>query len=120
MNYKIKPYIFIGAVVLFIVYILFGSNPKRTRLKYLDKIRSEYLKGIIVAKYIDSNNHNYQIIKSLNSNNKEVIWFLNYDTSSFFKQVSVGDSIIKKKNSVKILIIRDAIKQEYTLDFQTE
>ncbi|WP_321515220.1 hypothetical protein [Marinifilum fragile] len=120
MNFKIKPYIILCSIILFALYILFGSNPKKKRLSYLESIRSTHLKGIIVDKYIDHNNHNYKIIKCRNFNNEEIVWFLNYDKSLFFEQVMIGDSIIKKQNSIKILIIRDDISKEYTLDFQTD
>lgn len=120
MSNRIKPFIYFIAIVLFIVYILFGTNPRSTRIEYLNKIRVEIVKGKIVAKYIDSNNHNYKIIKILNYDNKEIVWFMNYDTSSFFEEVVIGDSIIKRKDTVKVMIIRDSIKKEYILDFQTK
>ena len=105
---------------LFIILIILSYNPKVKRLKYLNEIRNEYVRGKIADKYIDVGNHNYHIIKYLNYDGRAITWLLDYDNSPFFEQALIGDSLIKQKDSIKITIIRGDYKKDFILDFHTE
>ena len=75
-----------------------------------DKKASEYYKeysyeGIVSNKFIDNEQHNYQTVLIQNGQKTDKL-LLDFETSGLFEFIKVGDSIFKKKNSLKLKLVR--------------
>ena len=67
-------------------------------------IYKDSFSGIIVEKYIDTENHMYPIVKVENREGKSRTINLSFDTSQFFEIVKKGDYIEKENNSLRVMI----------------
>lgn len=68
------------------------------------EMTNHYFNSVIVNKYTDSNQHNYNtlLIKDLNSNNKIKIYIQN-ESGGFYSRISKGDTICKEKGSLIVI-----------------
>lgn len=78
-----------------------------------NKKASEYYKeytysGLVTNKFIDSKQHNYQTVIIQNGEEKDIL-LLDFETSGLFDFIEVGDSIFKKKSSLKLRLIRSEL-----------
>jgi uncharacterized ion transporter superfamily protein YfcC len=95
-------------IILMTIAVYFLPSNK----EMLDKDRSEVknwdLNGVVVDKYIDEQNHNYEIlvIKDIKSN-ISVKNIFNNDESIFFEYVQINDTLKKEAGSLKICIKRN-------------
>lgn len=99
----------IGSIIFAILLIVFffavndsyffnRSNCKEKEEKYI-----LYLDAIVVGKFIDSINHNFKtlLLKDKSSVTNQKIYLIN-ETSDFYCNVDIGDSIKKESKSLVI------------------
>jgi hypothetical protein len=63
-----------------------------------------YFYSVIINKYTDSNQHNYNtlLIKDLNSENEIKIYMVN-ESGGFYSRIFKGDTIFKEKGSLIVI-----------------
>lgn len=93
--------ILIVAVTVFLYNLIF--SPKN-RNGFLDEMKKREIKSIIIKKYINYDNHN---IPFLIYDNKDSIVIYR----DWWDKVSVGDSILKPKGCLEI-VIKNSVKDE--------
>ena len=84
--------------------------------KKFNKDIAKNLKGIVIKKFIDKEEHLLEtcIIKSENEYER---FIFDLDKSGVFDYVQVGDSIYKPKGDSTIVIIRDKQISHFTLEY---
>lgn len=90
--------IFIGVVILiFLIFSLTKKNNIYHRM-YTKKL-NKHFQGFVIDKFLDVNNHSIPTIV-LESNKKVSI------EGEFFKKISIGDSISKKKGEHLVILYK--------------
>lgn len=74
------------------------------------------INGIVVRKFIDSNNHNIPTLTVATQDQKKEFEFVN-EQSRFFEFTQVGDTVFKAPKTMKIEIRRNGSKFEKILDY---
>ena len=95
---KVKCRLF--AVFLFIFSSCY-TNPKKY---YEQEVKQVLINGLVIKKYLDSNDHMYPTIKL-----KDTSGILDYSPIRFYKLyeiVKIGDSISKPKGSLEYRVFR--------------
>ncbi len=87
--------ILILAALVFLYKIIFSSKNKD---RFLDEISGKDIKSIVNKKYINHDNHNISLLMYGNNHDNIVIY------RDWWDKVSVGDSILKPKGSLDIII----------------
>jgi len=101
-------------ILLFITNNIFNDDQN----DYCKKFKSTEIKGIIIDKKLEKDNHNQPIFYYRNEMNQKLSLFpFNKD---FYEYVLVGDSILKKKNSKIVLIKRNSISKTFNFNFGCE
>ncbi len=94
-------------VLVFLYNLIFSPENKGS---FLDEMRDKDIKSIITKKYIDNENHNIPFVEY--GNKDRIIVYRDW-----WDKFSVGDSIIKPKNSLELLIKKsDKIERFNYLD----
>ncbi|MDE5423324.1 hypothetical protein L3073_13980 [Ancylomarina sp. DW003] len=118
MKKRIKLYYRIFVVLVGIVFFTYMTRKENEKLpEYYQKEKATEYIGVILSKYVDKNNHNWEtIIIKNNCNEIKTIW--NADKSGFFEFVTVGDSISKVSGSYVIRIYRsDNLIKSFKIDY---
>jgi len=73
--------------------------------------------GVVIDKFNDSINHNYETIKlrHLDSVYSSIIFVL--DNSDAFQIIEIGDSVIKKSNDLSLIIFKESNILTIELEF---
>lgn len=95
---------FIAGVILIVVMLNF-DNKNKFRERVIERIKNEHYHGIVVNRYYDKNNHNTPMIVFSDKSEASIY-------GHFYNQVKLGDSLLKKKGSTKIIIYRPGKKIE--------
>lgn len=105
---RIDYLIFLGCMVILCMIIIILRNDRSflTRSVYCsekDMMKKYEFSGIVLNKYYDYNNHNYNTINIIDIyNGKEFkLYFIN-ERSGFYDSVVIQDTLIKIKNSLSI------------------
>ncbi len=104
LNYVVLVLILIGAL------LIFRTNDKESWKKVAQTLGDKEFHGIVLKKYIDSENHN-DPIAILTSKQKINLW-------NFYDNVEVGDSLSKPKGTLIMEVYRNGKIQK--LDFNIE
>jgi len=86
--------ILIVAALVLLYKIIFSSKSKDS---FLDEIRDKDIKSIVSKKYINYNNHNISFL--VYGNKDSIVVYRDW-----WDKVSVGDSILKPKGSLNVII----------------
>ena len=74
--------------------------------------------GIIIQKYIDSNEHSMRTVEIQNFKDSVVQKLtLDFDKTGFFNRIRVGDTIYKKFNSDTVYLSNKGTKDLYIINF---
>ncbi|WPO90060.1 hypothetical protein [Chryseobacterium sp. HR92] len=86
--------IFVIITLVFLYKLIFSSKNKGS---FLDEIRDKDIKSMVSKKYINSDNHNIPFL--VYGNKDSIVVYRDW-----WDKVSVGDSILKPKGSLEIVI----------------
>ena len=78
------------------------------------------INGVVLRKYVDPNNHMVETLDIDVENKIVTTSFLANEQSAFYEKIMEGDSLVKKKGTLAIQIIRDDIIYDYTLDYKCD
>ena len=112
----------IGLLVLLIFYFFSfdkwtESVLKSNMCKAKEKAIKVKLDGIVVKKYRNKRDHMVETVE-INSVDKHIkSTFLANEVSGFYDQISVGDSLIKDEESLKIQLINNGVSRMFLLDY---
>jgi len=118
--YYLTIFIFmIMSLAIFIFSIL--TIPNKTRCSN-EKValNLKITNGLIINKYRDSINHNFETIEFKIGNNKEKTNVFVGDFSDCFDFLMVGDLINKEKNDLEIRISRSEVNTTFVLNFDCQ
>ena len=109
---KLKYVIVLIYVVITVIAlsIWLGDIPNSAEQhnNFIESYRIESYSGIIKRKYVDKKQHGYKTIV-IDENYIERSILLDYEKGGLYNYLQVGDSVIKKENSLKINVLRDNI-----------
>ena len=88
-----------------VIIYLAGKETKKLRKQYCETYWKEEFRGKILKKYVDTKNHNYHMLIIKRDQERDSLDYSG-DHSGFWDFVEVNDSIIKKKESFKLIIIQ--------------
>jgi len=71
---------------------------------FLKKFQRVKFEGKVVKKYIDTKQHNYQMLVIQKKEGRDSSYY-NTDSSGFYEFVEIGDSIIKIENSNEMKVV---------------
>lgn len=80
----------------------------------------EGFRGIVIDKFNDSINHNYETIKMRNLDSVFCSNIFVLDNSDAFQIIEIGDSIIKKYNDLSLIVFKKSNKITFELEFDCE
>lgn len=82
-----------------------------------DIMKGIKLEAIVISKFNDSNNHNYQTVKfqDIKNGTRFNVFFIN-EKSGFFDLIETGDTVIKKTNCLDIFSNNKRIKSKLVYD----
>ena len=108
LNWKniIKLIIIIGLVRAIFFFVSNFESAHEVCLQKETEWRAKKLNGKLIAKYIDSTQHNYKTALFIEGNDS-VRWILDWDESKLFTILTIGDSIVKRKGQLKIQLFRE-------------
>jgi hypothetical protein len=105
----------IGLIVIVIWFIKQPSDHQICR-NYYRKAKNYSYNGIVIKKYIDTENHSHKTIKLLRSGDTLTRIFTE-DISGFYEYVQIGDNISKKEGSYDIKLFTGREDTIFTLDY---
>ncbi|MFN8288386.1 MAG: hypothetical protein U0V74_16635 [Chitinophagales bacterium] len=107
MTWERMQYLF--PVLGFMVMIYFGFiyNPECANE---NRTRSHYWHGIVIKKFVDSNEHMSETIILMEADSSKQELYLKNDFSKFFNLVQIGDKVLKQKGSTTVIIFRNGEK----------
>ncbi len=119
LNYLLAP-VALTALVLFFIffkddYLVQSTSEGRCKAeKYATNIE---ISGIVEKKYRNKWMNNIETLKINQSGEILRFTFLDNDVSGLFDILNVGDSIVKPKGDLAVLIIRDGKVNQYRLEY---
>lgn len=93
-RYKNLLVILIVAALVFLYNFIFSSKSKSS---FLDEMREKEIKSIVSKKYVNHENHNMPFL--VYGNKDSIVIYRDW-----WDKVSVGDSILKPKGSLDVVI----------------
>jgi hypothetical protein len=114
-----KVYIGLAVVGLIVIYFWFKSLSSSDEEEYnsaINAYKSDQYNGVIINKYKDENQHNYQkvILDELGS---DKVLLFNIETSGVYDFLEVGDSLMKENGSLCIRVIRNDLDTILEMSF---
>jgi hypothetical protein len=111
-------------ILLLIVFFALPKNRRFLRGPLCsEKAAMEEIKldAIVISKFNDSNNHNYQTVKfqDIKNGTRFNVFFIN-EKSGFFDLVETGDTVIKKTKCLDILSNNKRIESRLVYDCPDE
>ena len=104
--YKIwEARIIIGIVVIYIFFYVNTPTYEDEVKGTIDAYRAQQYSGVIINKYIDKEQHLFKKIIIKEGNNERTLLF-DAEIGGIYDFFSIGDSIVKKENSLKVKIVR--------------
>jgi len=122
IRYILIPVIGVSLFVAFQKgYLMDFSKQRKVSLCKNQKIASKtFLNGILIKKYQDVKNHGYKTLVIRSGNDTINSQLLVVDLNRIYDGLLVGDSIVKIKNSLDIIVFRRNDKITYTMDFDCD
>lgn len=90
---------FIVIILAFYMINYYDYNCAREK-----SMKKRVLNGIVTAKYLDSTQHNFPRINFTTFTGKLGYEYIINEHNNIYDQISVGDTIVKNQNSLKIVI----------------
>jgi len=98
-------------ILLPVLLTIISQLNKNSRCITYDNFLKTSLDGVVVNKYIDSSQHSYPTLEIKNLKNLELNKLnLVLDTTSFYDDVSVSDTIYKELNNDSVFRFKNGIK----------
>jgi len=120
MKLKIILMVIIGILIYIIFFqILPGLNGKYYECNIFHEINSQKIHSKVLRKFIDSDNHNYKKINYLNDNGIEDTMIFPAELCDMYDFLNVGDSIIKKENSIYYKVKNKATGRDTSFKLDT-
>ncbi len=112
-NFQIKV-----VVVAIIAAILIFSNLYKKTLhleedffqKLIVKFYLMEFEGVVTKRFIDEKNHGYRKVIFRSMDNEDDVLFLDFENDNIFYSFKVGDTIVKKQNTLNFSINRNSQK----------
>jgi hypothetical protein len=104
----------IGAILL--IVFLNTSDKKIDCDQFISRMKSERYNGIIIKKYIDTNQNNYKKVILKKDIETQVILF-DQEEGGVFQYLEKGDSISKKDGDLTMKIVRGEKDSIYKLNY---
>jgi hypothetical protein len=104
----------IGAILL--IVFLNTSDKKIDCDQFISRMKSVRYNGIIIKKYIDTNQHNYKKVILKEDIETQVILF-DQEEGGVFQYLEKGDSISKKDGDLTMKIVRGEKDSIYKLNY---
>ncbi|WP_339700045.1 hypothetical protein [uncultured Marixanthomonas sp.] len=106
-----KVYIFILflillSAVLLIIFLFYNKVLEMTDKKASDFYKEDDYKGIVVNKFIDTEQHNYHKVVVKKEENQQTILF-DHENGGLFEFIKIGDSLTKTRGNLKIRLQRE-------------
>lgn len=115
----LKVWAIISLMGLFII-IFWLKNMMPTPDEHMSMVENAYkvdeFSGIITDKFIDKNEHNYKKIIIGKNNTQRVVLF-DTETNDIFDFFMINDSVVKKKGSLEIRVMRKDLDTTLQIDF---
>lgn len=111
-------YIIVGGVFLF--FVIKGTiESSHSRCDVLNEFMPYNYNGLVIDKYVDSNNHSTKtvIIKNFDESVPDTLDLLDWDTTGVYYEINKNDTIYKKQGTNTIHLSNKNGKSAYTLDF---
>lgn len=106
-----RVYLVLAFVGLIIIYFWFNSISPSEGEEYISAInayKSDQYSGVVVDKYIDKDQHNYQKV-FLDERGTEKVLLFNIEISGVYYFFEVGDTLMKENGSLYIRVIRNEL-----------
>lgn len=94
----------IGFCVFIILIFLMTKFTDYSHELFLKKFQKAKFEGKVVKKYIDTKQHNYQMLVIQKKEGRDSSYY-DTDSSGFYEFVEISDSIIKIENSNEMKIV---------------
>ncbi len=109
-------------ISIYIVFfqILPGLNEKYHECNIFHEINNQQIHSKVLRKFIDSVNHNYKTISYLNDNGVEETMMFPAKLGDMYDFLNVGDSIIKKENSIYYKVKNKATGRDTSFKLDTK
>lgn len=103
-------------LIIMFVYSLF--IPTRECERKIEFLNQEY-NGVVIKKYKDRNNHGLRTL-SISTGNTELGYILVNDTSLFYEDIKVGDTVVKRKYLNFVDLHKGLTIKRYRIFFRCE
>ncbi len=106
-NFQTK--VVVAIIMLAAIFIFNNLNKKKfpSEEDFFQKLVVKFylmeFEGVVTKRFVDKKNHGYRKVV-FRSMNKEDILFLNFENDYIFYSFNVGDTIVKKTNTLNFLI----------------
>jgi len=119
MNWYIRRQLILAPIGILAILIFFRVLQKDSSITYdeiVQHYRIEEYSGLVIDKYVDEDEHNYQKVILQHEYGERTIVF-NHETGSIFSFIEVNDSLIKEIDTLAIRIIRENLDTLITMKF---
>lgn len=115
-------YLFILTFPIFLGILFFSSAPSSNfaRCEIVEHFKNQEYRGVMIDKYIDNEQHATETVVLQGIENKINVYDFSYLNESNFEYVQIGDSVIKNKGQLYILVIRDTIQKQFYLSIDCD
>ena len=118
-NKRVKHIFLIIGLIIMAIWFYFQIRKQGTCKEAENKEFHIEYNGVVIKKYIDKTNHNFEIIEIGNKDQIQKI-MMDWDKSGLFEYVKEEDSIIKELNSLEVKVYRNKIVTTFIIDYQCE
>ena len=119
MHWYIRRQFILAIIGIPVILIFFWFVRKDTSVsfeEFLHHYRIEEYSGLVIDKYVDKDEHNYQKVILQHEYGERVILF-NHETGGLFNHIEVGDSLIKEYGNLDVKILRADFDTTITMKF---
>lgn len=111
---------FITGLILVACAITYGVLKSNSNQDIVDYYKDLEFNGIVVSKFVDSDNGNSRTITVLDSSGSKESIVDNFDRSGLYNHISYGDSIVKNRGDLKIIVSRKGSDSIFELYVESE
>ena len=119
MNWYFRRQLILGLIGIPIILLFIKVVQKDSSVtfeEFLHHYRIEEYSGLVIDKYVDKDEHNYQKVILQHEYGERVILF-NHKTGGLFNHIEVGDSLIKEYGTLDVKILRTDFDTTITMRF---
>ena len=106
----------IGIPIILIFLRVVQKDSSISYEEFINRYRTEEYSGLVIAKYIDRDEHNYQKVILKHEYGERILLF-NHETGGLFNYIEVGDSLVKKNGTLDVNILRENFDTTITMRF---